>query len=69
MPERKGVARHIEMSADGKNFDEACQNAITEAAKTMRGITQFWVKDVLCQVENNKVTNVRVNGKLSFILE
>jgi Dodecin len=35
----------------------------------MRGITKFWVKDVQCQVENNKVTNVRVNGKLSFILE
>ncbi len=57
------------MSADGKTFDEACQNAITEAAKTMRGITQFWVKDVLCRVEHNKVTNIRVNGKLSFILE
>jgi hypothetical protein len=32
------------MSAEGKSFDDAGQNAITDASKTMRGITQFWVK-------------------------
>jgi flavin-binding protein dodecin len=54
-------------SADG--YDQACQEAIREASKTLRGIKSFWIKNAECIVENDRITMYRVNGKISFLLE
>lgn len=64
------IARHIDVTAESETgLDDAIISAIKEAAKTVRGITQFWVKDIQVQVEDNEVTQWRVNGKLSFIVD
>jgi flavin-binding protein dodecin len=47
----------------------ACQEAIKEAAKTLRGINSFWIKNAECIVENDQITMYRVNGKISFLIE
>ena len=39
------------------------------AAKTLRGIKSFWIKNAECIVENDKITMFRVNGKISFPVE
>jgi len=64
------IVRSIEVIAQSpQGFDQACQEAIKEASKTLRGIKSFWIKNAECIVENDKITMYRVNGKISFLVE
>jgi flavin-binding protein dodecin len=64
------IVRSIEVIAQSPNgLDDACQEAIREASKTLRGIRSFWIKNAECIVENDRITMYRVNGKISFLLE
>jgi len=64
------IVRSIEVIAQSPNgFDDACQQAVKEAAQTLRGIRSFWIKNAECIVENDKITMFRVNGKISFLRE
>ncbi|HZU91663.1 MAG TPA: dodecin family protein [Stellaceae bacterium] len=64
------IVRNIEVIAQSPNgFDDACREAIQEAAKTVRGIRSFWIKNAECIVENDRITMYRVNGKISFLVE
>ncbi len=64
------IVRNIEVIAQSsKGFDDACQQAVTEASRTLRGIRSFWIKNAECIVENDKITKFRVNGKISFEVE
>ena len=64
------IVRSIEVIAQSpKGFDQACQEAIKEASKTLRGIKSLWIKNAECVVENDKITMYRINGKISFLLE
>jgi flavin-binding protein dodecin len=57
------IVRSIEVIAQSPNsFDDACREAIKEAAKTLRGINSFWIKNAECVVENDQITMYRVNG-------
>jgi dodecin len=64
------IVRSIEVIAQSsKGFDDACREAVKEAAKTLRGIRSFWIKNAECIVESDQITTYRVNGKISFLLE
>jgi flavin-binding protein dodecin len=64
------VAKHIEITADStKSFEDAVQQGIATASKTVKGIRSAWVKDQQVLVEGNKVTTYRVNMKVTFVLE
>jgi dodecin len=64
------IVRSIEVIAQSsKGFDDACREAVKEAAKTLRGIRSFWIKNAECIVEGDQITTYRVNGKISFLLE
>ena len=47
----------------------AVRNAVSEATKTVRGISSVYVSEFQATVENDKVKNFRVNVKISFVLE
>ncbi|HUF86925.1 MAG TPA: dodecin family protein [Thermohalobaculum sp.] len=60
----------IEVLADSdKSWEDAAQNAIDDAAKTVRGIKSIYLKELQATVENGKITRYRINGKISFLLE
>jgi flavin-binding protein dodecin len=65
------IARHIEISAEStKGFEDACQQAIKDASETLHGIKQLYVKNMLCEVDDqNQIVNWRVNGKITFVVE
>jgi flavin-binding protein dodecin len=64
------IVRSIEVIAQSpQGFDQACQEAIKDASKTLRGIKSFWIKNAECIVENDKITMYRVNGKIGFLVE
>lgn len=52
------------------SFEDAAQNVINEVAKTVKNIKSVYIKDMQVTVKNNKITEYRVNTKVSFgILE
>jgi len=64
------VVKIIELigtSPDGWN--EAVQNAVTEAAKTVKNIKGVHVKRCTAKVEDNKIVEYNANVKIAFIVE
>lgn len=48
------------------SFEDAVKNVITEASKTVKNIKSVYVKDMQVKVNNNQITEYRVNAKVSF---
>lgn len=54
------------MSNSTKSWEDATQQAINEASKSVKNIRSVYVKDHCVMVENNKIKQYRVTVKLSF---
>lgn len=64
------VARVTEISATSKkSFDDAVENGIKRASKTLRGISGAWVKEQKVMVEDGKITGYQVNMNVTFVLD
>ena len=64
------VVKVIElMSESSKSWEDAAQNAISEASKTLRNIRSLYVKEITASVEKGKVTSYRLNTKVTLELE
>ena len=62
-----GVHKVIEvMSQSPRSWEEATQKAVAEAAETVDDIKSAYVKEMMAIFENNKVTQYRVNLKVTF---
>lgn len=60
----------IEVLAESdKGWEDAVQNAVTEASKSLHGIKSVWVKNIKAEVTDGKVTSWRLNCKISFELD
>jgi flavin-binding protein dodecin len=62
------------MSESPKSWEDASQNVVKEAAKTLRNIRSVYIKDIkdkefTVAVENDKVASYRVNAKVTFEME
>jgi flavin-binding protein dodecin len=63
------IAKVTEISATStKSFDDAVRQGIERASKTLEGIQGAWVKEQQVRVEGNKITEFRVNLKITFVL-
>ncbi len=61
------VTKIIEVIAGSeKSFDDAVNNALKEASKSVKNITSVYVKEMKANVENNKIVSYGVNAKISF---
>ena len=63
------VVKVIEVISEGKNIDEAIKSAIEEASKTVQGIKQINVQHIEGIVEKNEIVKIRVNSKISFVVD
>ena len=64
------VAKVTEIiSSSSKSFDDAVENGIKRASKTLKGITGAWVADQKVTVKDGKIDEYRVVLKLTFVLE
>ena len=57
------------MSESPKSWEDAAQNVVKEASKTLRNIRSVYVKEFTVAVENDKVASYRVNAKVTFEME
>ena len=51
------------------SFADAAQNAVSEAAKTLRGITGADVVTMSCEVEGDRITEYRTTVNIAFAVE
>ena len=64
------VAKIIELSAESpKSFEDAIQNGIAQASKTIHGLKSAWVKEQHVVIDNAKVALYRVDLKVTFVLD
>lgn len=64
------VVKVIEVIAQSeKSFDDAAQNAVKEVAKTVQNIKSIWIDNLTGTVDGNRITEYRVNAKVSFLVE
>lgn len=61
------IKKVIEVLASSeKSFEDAMQNALTEASKSVKGIRSIYIKDQSCRVRDNKISEYRITAKISF---
>jgi flavin-binding protein dodecin len=64
------VARVTEITASSKkSFEDAVRTGIKRAGKTLDNIKGAWIQEQSVKVEGDKVTEYRVNMKVSFVLK
>ncbi|MCA9536346.1 MAG: dodecin domain-containing protein [Myxococcales bacterium] len=64
------VARVTEIiSSSETSFDDAVQQGVARAVKTLKNVRSAWVQDQKVHVENGKIASYRVNLKVTFVLE
>jgi len=57
------------ISSSKKSFDDAIENGVERAAKTLKGISGAWVSDQKVTVVDGKIDEYRVVLKISFVLD
>ena len=64
------VAKVTEIIASSnKSFEDAVNQGVKRASKTLKGVKAVWVKDQKAIVEGGKISEYRVTMKVSFILK
>lgn len=63
------VAKVVEITASSKkSFDDAIQQGIRRATKTLTEVCGAWVKSMKVEVRGGKVIEYRVGLKVTFVL-
>ena len=63
------VARVTEIiSSSNKSFEDAIEKGIARAVKTLKNVQGAWVKEQKVIVKNGKISEYRVDLKVTFIL-
>jgi len=64
------IARVTEItSSSAVSFEDAVQQGIKRASKTLRNIKSAWIQEQTVKVENGEVSEYRVNMKVTFVLD
>jgi dodecin len=64
------ILKVIEVLASSeKSWEDAAQNAVKEASKSVRGIKSINIQNMSAQVDGKKIVEYRINAKLSFEID
>lgn len=65
-----GILKVLEILASSKtSWEDAAQSAVVEASKTVRDIRSVNVRNQSAVVENGKITEYRLNCKITFAVD
>lgn len=63
------IVKVIEILAESeKSWEDAADNAIKEAAKTVKNIKSIYISNMNAKVDKNKMVRYRINAKISFVV-
>jgi flavin-binding protein dodecin len=57
------------LSESDKSWEDAAQQAVTKAGKTVHNVKSIYIENFGATVENGKLKTYRINGKISFVLD
>ncbi|HYZ85522.1 MAG TPA: dodecin family protein [Bryobacteraceae bacterium] len=64
------VARITEISSTSeKSFEDAIQQGVARATKTLRNVKAAWIKEQEVTVQDGRITAYKVIMKVTFVLE
>lgn len=64
------VARITEISATSeKSFEDAIQQGVNRATKTLRNVKSAWIKEQEVSIEGERIKSYRVNMQITFVLD
>lgn len=64
------VARILELSSTStKSFEDAIQQGLDRANKTLRNVRSAWIKEQSINLEDGRVATYQVNMLITFVLE
>ncbi len=64
------VANVIELSAESEtSFEDAIQQGVARATKTLRNVTGAWVKEQEVKIRDGQIVGYQVNLKITFVME
>ncbi|MEZ5362796.1 MAG: dodecin family protein [Bryobacterales bacterium] len=64
------IARVTEIIASStKSFEDAVNQGVARANKTLRNVKGAWVQSQQVKVKDGKITEYRVDLKVTFVLE
>ena len=64
------VARVTEISATSeKSFEDALNEGISRATKTLRNVRSAWIKEQSVVVEGERIVRYQVNMLVTFVLD
>jgi len=67
---RMSMLKVIEVLAESnKSWEDAAQEAVTTASKTVHNVKSIWIDNFEANVEDGKLKNYRINAKISFVLD
>ena len=64
------VAKVSEISStSSKSFEDAIEQGIQRAGKTIRNIRSAWIKEQYVRVENGRPSEYQVNMMVTFVID
>jgi len=64
------VLKVLELMAHStKSWEDAAQQAVAEASKTLHNIRSIYIQDHSATVKDNKIVEYRITAKLSFEID
>ena len=64
------VARVTEISSTStQSFEDALQQGVARATKTLRNVRSAWIKDQRVEVKDDRIAEYQVNLQITFVLD
>ncbi|MDM1249008.1 dodecin family protein [Acinetobacter sichuanensis] len=64
------IAKVVEVnSSSAKSFEDAIQTGIQKVTETVKNVQGAWINEQKVIIKDNKITEYRVNLKISFLVE
>ena len=64
------VARITEISSTSNtSFEDAVQQGIARATKTLRGVKSAWIKEQEVEISGDQIAAYKVNMLITFVLD
>ncbi len=64
------VAKVIELTAaSATGIEDAVEKGIARAEETLDQVKGVWIQNITCEVADGKISEWRVNMKVTFVLE
>lgn len=57
------------ISSSSKGFDDAVEQGVKRASKTLKDVKSVWIKEQKAMCDDGKITEYRVTMKVSFVLK